>query len=123
MLERQQVEEERSGGCLNKTSYSPDASPSAPRPLGEGVPGWPCFSEPFIRFPNTRPGFLLPALSDTAINILPAFHRAGGTHTLQIKRGLRWQHAAACRPALVECGAAGSPALDSCWKMEGVLQD
>lgn len=85
MLERQQVEEERSGGCLNKTSYSPDASPAAPRPLGEGVPGWPCFSEPFMRFPNTRPGFLLPALSDTAINILPAFHWAGGTHTLQIK--------------------------------------
>lgn len=52
--------------------------------LGDGVPGWPPCSKPFIPFPITHPSSLLPASSDAAINILPAF-TGPEKCTLQIK--------------------------------------
>lgn len=86
--------------------------------LGDGVPGWPPCSKPFIHFPITHPSSLLPASSDAAINIPPAFHRSREMHIAD-KRDLRWQYERAFRPALVKWLTAGSSALSwevwGCW--------
>lgn len=112
VLEREQVQEEWARGYLWKTSYSsiPQALLQLCVLLGVGVPGWPLCSKPFIHFPSTHPSSLLPASSDTAINILPAFHRSREMHIVD-KMDLRWQYERAFRPALVKWVTVGSSAF------------
>lgn len=116
-LERQQVEEERAEDICRKPSTPQTLLLQLHALLREGVPGWPHCSRPFIHFPNTHPSFLLPASSDTAINIPPAFHRSREMHIAD-ERELRWQYETAFRPALVKCAIAGSSALNFPGKME-----